>query len=190
MGPARPDPRRSWAGPFGGAGYQYLHVPAHHPEDRVESDDDLAFYRVRPRVEPGDLLWVREAWGRVDPEQCSVEYREIPRKDDCPACVCYRADGDFEWTTESGNEYNSKGQLRSYWKPSIHMPRWASRLTLEVVRVRAERLQAISGGDGKAEGFESCADFIDQSTWCRQHWDANPWVWVVEFKPAEVIPCR
>jgi hypothetical protein len=75
--------------------------------------------------QPGDLLWVREAFGtRADCPSSMVLYQR--RMDLC----AYRADspGDDEWC----------------WKPSIHMPRWASRLSLELTDVRVERLQDIS----------------------------------------------
>lgn len=90
------------------------------------------------------------------------------------------------------------------WRPSIHMPRWASRITLDVVDVRVERLQDISEEDAKAEGCEEItpgfyrnylstdgATFYSaamsfQSLWESingpDSWDANPWVWVVTFK--------
>jgi hypothetical protein len=81
----------------------------------------------------------------------------------------------------------------SQWKPSIHMPRWASRITLEVVSVRVERLQDISRVDAIAEG---CCDpdsstpklafeMLWQSINGPGSWEANPWVWVVEFKRIE-----
>lgn len=78
------------------------------------------------------------------------------------------------------------------WRPSIHMPRWASRITLEVVGVRVERLQDISEEDAKAEGCALSADWkafgvvAFQQLWESINgpgsWDANPWVWVVEFR--------
>ena len=79
------------------------------------------------------------------------------------------------------------------WKPSIYMPRTASRITLEVVAVRVERLQEISEADAIAEGIGhsdvDAAVASYASLWDRINgpgsWDANPWVWVVEFRKVE-----
>src|SRR5690606_32135130 len=87
------------------------------------------------------------------------------------------------------------------WRPSIHMPRWASRIDLEVTGIRVERLQEITPGDAHAEGIEAdtrdcrveClprmlvdrfADLWDKINGKREgaSWEANPWVWVVEFR--------
>lgn len=84
------------------------------------------------------------------------------------------------------------------WHPSIHMPRWASRITLEVTGVRVERLCGISESDSIAEGVNPEYDAEDEGEdyrvsyrvgfvelWWRingrESWDANPWVWVIEF---------
>lgn len=118
---------------------------------------------------PGDHLWVREAWARrrgIDgPTPKSLHYLK------------YRADGvDLEM------------QFHPYttWIPSIHMPRWASRLTLGIVRVRVERLKDLTMGDARAEGFMGVGEFADY--WDDLNgkrglgWEANQWVWVIEFK--------
>lgn len=132
-----------------------------------------------PYGQPGDRLWVRETfWPRPDRtrEQMRNGADTWPR-------VIYDMEGpDVE-------------ELRSWgWKktPSIHMPRWASRLSLEVTGVRVERLQAITAEGVEAEGWRSStpealvpgfAEFWDSLNASRGFgWDANPWVWVVEFQ--------
>jgi hypothetical protein len=104
-------------------------------------DDDIAIElavgSIVPRHSVGDRMWVRESW--------SGPYRmgDIPPRDWAPGLpIWYWADGnpeDGEWTRP---------------KPSIHMPRWASRITLEVTGVKVERLQDISEGDARAEGAD------------------------------------
>jgi hypothetical protein len=84
------------------------------------------------------------------------------------------------------------------WTPSIHMPRWASRLTLEITGVRVERLRDLNEEDAKSEGitppsggvlpgWEYRINFRDlwMSIYGADNWEANPWVWVIEFK---VVP--
>lgn len=139
--------------------------------------DTLDFdLRALPQHGPvGRRLWVRETW-------CNIAG---PMPDDAPRAdgVCYRAD-------------NPGGDIR--WTPAIHMPRWASRITLEVTGIRCERLQDITLGDVVAEGLAtSIYDFkpaqkgIDayRDLWESINgpgsWDANPWVWVYEFKRIE-----
>lgn len=129
---------------------------------------------------PGDLLWAREAWAHNPDVPAAV-----------PTAVCYRAD--------PGHEYDG---LR--WHPSIHMPRWASRLTLEVTAVRVERLQDISEDDARAEGIvpqtasnghvtyhvpglvrgQTAARafrLLWDSIYGSASWDANPWVTATSF---------
>lgn len=140
-----------------------------------------------PHGTVGDRLWVREAWGLWDtlpndgPERARIFYRST--------------DSDL---------HECRHQL---WRPSIHMPRWASRITLEITGVRVERLQEISDADCRAEGcchrswnvtdwkhpHHECDWSIERgnfaSLWSSingpESWSANPWVWVIEFKRLE-----
>ncbi|MCU2432532.1 hypothetical protein [Enterobacter kobei] len=120
----------------------------------------------------GDRIWVRETF-------CAVPDHEEPAG--CSALL-YAADGNGPY---------------GKWTPSIHMPRWASRLMLEITGVRVERLQAITLGDICKEigcglydfrpatyGFQVWED-LWKSIYGEENWQANPWVWVIEFK---VVP--
>lgn len=105
--------------------------------------------------------------------------------------VIYSADGAFTWGDDDGCIDG-----RSCWKPSIHMPRWASRITLEITDVRVERLKDAGDTEFKAEGYplerELTGGSMDPFCWFRNLWDSvsptnfkyedNPWVWVIEFK--------
>lgn len=141
-----------------------------HNEDYPE--EGSLFYHC-PYGTPGDRLWVRETFHTVD-----------------GASAFYRAD----------YEHNPKGDKEHgiVWTPSIHMPRWASRITLKVTDVRVERLQDISEKDAWAEGCEGFDDDVSggKSGYCeyaelweaingKGSWEANPWVWVVEFREVE-----
>jgi hypothetical protein len=160
-----------------------------------------------PYGKPGDRLWVREAWavhkyydGRPGngcgpiPEGITVECREAPDAVTVLPGHMHRRIG------------NKPPDERGKWRPSIFMPRWASRITLEIVSVRVERLQEISFSDIRAEGkscpepehdFDSgfCASECDalRNVWATGWdtingkrkgcaWSDNPWVWVIEFK--------
>lgn len=132
---------------------------------------------------PRDRLWVREAHRLVDHCDC-------PEACHTPAHVYYEADC-------SGYDRVDTNRLR----PSIHMPRWASRITLEVTGVRVERLQEILEADAIREGVlpvdmkewlkpADCHSLFPHQLAFRRLWDringpgsweANPWVWVVEF---------
>lgn len=132
---------------------------------------------TNPYGQPGDRLWVREAWNwcyaaAKDASGKGAEDREL---------IDYAADG-------HPSVFGFK------WRPSIHMPRWASCILLEVTAVRVERLQDIAPPDCAAEGiFSSDIVMTDElylhgyrSLWESINgpgsWAANPWVWVVEFK--------
>lgn len=97
-----------------------------------------------PYGQPGDRLWVRETF--MGP--LIEDVGDYPDGYWSPEFCEYRADGgaEPEWVDVDGETHQG-------WKPSIHMPRWASRITLEITAIRVERLQDISEGDAKAEGF-------------------------------------
>nr|EKX4032403.1 hypothetical protein [Enterobacter cloacae] len=129
----------------------------------------------------GDRIWVRETWAEAGagapdlklyranyPEHVPTHYENVPPDD----------------------------EIR--WTPSIHMPRWASRLTLEITGVRVERLASVSDEDAGKEGYPAnpapYGGTMDKWLWFRGLWDSiypdqsfrhNPWVWVIEFK---VVP--
>lgn len=150
-------------------------------------DDGMEHPYTCPYGQPGDRLWVRETWRTV------AESDAIPPRDLTPAHrIWYEADEPHQ---------RGFGKLR----PSMFMPRWASRILLEVTAVRVERLQDISKADAEAEGIErdgsawrhytrpcrfACTDprMSYQTLWelinGAGSWDANPFVWVVEFKRA------
>lgn len=135
----------------------------------------------------GDRLYVRETWQHSN-------YPLGPLDKDC--VIFYRADY-FDDPHGMDGEKSPEGKYRD-WKPSIHMPRWASRTLLEITGVRIERLQDISeadciaegsaGGHGSIPGYNYSATPSEhyQHIWETINgpgsWDANPWVWVVEFK--------
>ena len=146
---------------------------------------------------PGDRLWCRETFAIVPRTAYarSEGVQQMLRPDDDHDAAIYRAGWD-----------RSNGGFR--WRPSIHMPRWASRILLEIVSVRVERLQDISEDDARAEGIAYSERFEGYCTGEAEHfnshdprqsyfslWEAingagsvaaNPWVWVVEFKRIDV----
>lgn len=134
-----------------------------------------------PYGQPGDRLWVRETFG--------IKIRNIGGSSG--EFYTYRAtDPDAGYCSIS-----SGGEIPIKWKPSIHMPRWASRITLKIVSVHVERLRDISEEDAKAEGVTPSGVGLDldhlkyragfQTLWESingpESWDTNPWVWVIEF---------
>jgi len=141
-----------------------------------------------PYGQPGDRLWVRETWQ-------SVPYG--PHRD-WPGCPDTRPHGVCESNRATVVIWRADGEMPGpeIWRPSIFMPRWASRLTLEIAGVRVERLQAISEDDAWAEGFPDPEgrnrEYADRARYWfktlwgeingKESWDANPWVWVIEFR--------
>lgn len=118
---------------------------------------------VKPPCQPGDILYVRETWREHSPG--------------FPQLFIYKADYSF---------------CDVKWKPSIHMPKEAARIWLKVINISPERLHDIDDNGVKAEGFEIGCYFDDiwnstikTADISRYGWNANPWVWVIEFERCE-----
>ncbi|SOQ00005.1 hypothetical protein CFBP4215_02860 [Pseudomonas syringae pv. syringae] len=137
-----------------------------------------------PYGQPGDRLWVREAW-QDDAQVNAIAPRELSHGEP----IQYPADGA---SRQNGCSMITPGKTR----PSIHMPRRVSRILLEINDVRVERLQDISEGQAEGVNFLRSAPDLDETLTAAQlfdclwsainsadSWNANPWVWVVEFKP-------
>ncbi|EAW6027549.1 hypothetical protein H0Q26_004372 [Salmonella enterica] len=188
-----------------GAGFQW------YGADGVSSVFNCPFGIV------GDRIWVRETWAILGNEDgCSVDWNDnLCRGDEKNAARIYRASceqkpGDYglwsipddaDWKPHTVNEKFDGG-----WRPSIHMPRWASRILLEITNVRVERLNDISECDAGAEGVPPAGSLLPdypetfltpkgdfamakvafqrlwESIYGEESWNANPWVWVIEFK--------
>ncbi len=161
-----------------------------------------------PYGKPGDRLWVRENWYYYDKYESRnfCETRKIPYSPDgvMPGAEGFHLRRIRYEATEGNPDPVSPWRIR----PSIHMPRWASRITLEITGLRVERLNDISEADAVAEGVrymgegEGYEDYcLGPGTWCTSAkasfaslWvsingsdslSANPWVWVLEFKRLE-----
>lgn len=149
---------------------------------------------ICPYGQPGDRLWVRERWA------ADMSFDDLP-----PRMLAPRGMPIY---------YHATAQCMDYkWRQSIHMPRWASRITLEITDVREERVQNITSDGAIAEGayeVRKVGDDIAHATWTMDgldwrydtpreafaatwdslyaarglSWDVNPWVWVVTFKRA------
>ncbi len=142
--------------------------------------------------QPTERLWVRETW---------APHPKHPR-----CRVAYRADM-MTYGLDNGQASKSEDSLGAIlpspiwpekpwgknWRPSIHMPRWASRLTLEIIRVEVEPIQDITFDDALAEGIQVDDGQLRKTPNFRQLWDSihlhygygwsqNPWVWVIHFK--------
>ncbi|VVN88595.1 hypothetical protein PS718_01698 [Pseudomonas fluorescens] len=147
-----------------------------------------------PFGKPGERLWVRETWYCDHSEVMRGPYLKPDDLDVSEA----RDDGTLVYAADGLTPYEADQPV---WKPSIHMPRWACRILLEITDVRVERLQDITYEQAVAEGVhrgplrEWCAS--DEGGACHKYpvpafrdlwqsvggdWDANPWLWVVEFK--------
>jgi len=167
-----------------------LNSPYHKEHPEVE-DKQIISKLCMPPYQIGDILYVRETW-----------YKGLER-------YMYRADySDTEKFYRDGKEIEMK------WHPSLHMPKDAARIFLRVTNVRVERLQEITEDEAVKEGIyqsnckecnapfgcDACPDegyneidgfadlwnsTIKKSDLDRYGWDANPWVWVIEFERCE-----
>ena len=169
----------SWNGALYGAG-----------SDDRETNRNFAHIKC-PHGTPGDRIWVRETWAEAGAG--------------APDLKLYRANYPAHVPTHYENVPPAE-DVR--WTPSIHMPRWASRILLEITDVRVERLNDISEEDARAEGIIDggclncgepepcgCANpepdatdafaYLWQSIYGQENWNANPWVWVIEFNRIE-----
>lgn len=170
--------------------------------DPEDDEDRAAAVKQCPYGKPGDRLWVREAFRSFSQRHIKDHDATYPLHQHYahyPDCITiYRSDGS---ELPEGHKQHGIG-----WAPSIHMHRYESRIMLEVVSVRVERLQDITTGDVVAEGVMTpeevaqgaakygdkakgtytnrpWADLWDSINAKRGHsWQSNPWVWVVEFK--------
>lgn len=162
-----------------------------------------------PFGKSGDRIWVRETFsciGNEDGHPVDADGNLCNRED--AQCI-YRASAIQKpnnyglWTSPDGFDFDGA------WTPSIHMPRWASRITLEITRVRVERLNSISEEDAQADGVQPAGELLPdypdtyltpagdfatakvafqclwESIYGDDSWQANPWVWVIEFKRIE-----
>lgn len=150
----------------------------------------------------GDRLWVRETWQAI--HDSVDEFGHVEERTYAPSIP---KEKDRYWHTVYAEHFSdeSRGDRGFPWRPAIHMPRWASRITLEITSVRVERLNDISQEDAQAEGIidggclncgepEPCGcvnpqpdatdafAYLWQSIYGQENWDANPWVWVIEFR--------
>lgn len=170
-----------------------------HPGTEVYGAHGETWHQGSPHGQPGDRLWVRETW------------RAFERPEDGADGVLFAADGSFreiDNTLEASEQWAaaySNGKHLDHWRPSIFMPRWASRLNLEITGVRVERLQDISESDAAAEGADEAFGrhpdqwsnhgtpegvgmsrklgfrLLWETTYGAECWNQNPWVWAVEF---------
>lgn len=171
-------------------------------ESGQQHENSQSYYREWcPFGAVGDRLWVRETF-RVHSRATDV------------ATLVYKASEQQSWTQQTHRvpiAMCNKPAVVDKWTPSIHMPRWASRITLEITGVRVERLNNISEQDAASEGVGSAVWFaakgVPEEQWTslgehgayrashinsfaslwesiygEESWQANPWVWVIEFK--------
>ena len=148
--------------------------------------DSKADSVYQPPYQPGDILYVRETWQFFPCFDCvksMCDSTPLTYEDSdsvTEGCWIYKAD------------YIESDQKRVCWRPSIHMPKEAARIFLRVKDVRVERLQEITEDGKTAEGmhagwqhynfYELWDSTIKPADRASYGWEANPWVWVIEFE--------
>ncbi|HCQ8924142.1 hypothetical protein RAF29_21225 [Klebsiella pneumoniae] len=170
-----------------------------------DAEHAFDFWHPCPFGSVGDRIWVRETF---QGPLFDFDLMDSYCKDSTPFeksefCV-YKADGG-----PAPEFYDADDELHCCWRPSIHMPRWASRILLEITDVRVERLNAISEEDATAEGVPPAGSLLPdypgtfltpkgdfatakvafqrlwESIYGEESWKANSWVWVISFKRVE-----
>ena len=173
------------------------------------SQSDARGLKMRSKVfgcpygEVGDRIWVRETYqGPLFDYEHMESYLEDSSKFEKAQFCVYKADG-----KPAPEFFDADDNLHYCWRPSIHMPRWASRILLEITDVRVERLNCITEESAQAEGVAKLREgfwkhyqpgwtqhqlsargsFVAlwKSIYGEESWQANPWVWVIEFKSIE-----
>lgn len=143
-----------------------------YPEDVPELIRECCPYGV-----PGDRIWVRETWAEAGASAPDLKLHRANYPEHVPSIY---------------ENVPPAEEIR--WTPSIHMPRTASRILLEITDVRVERLRSMSQDDARAEGVIAASGPMEAGLAFRELWDsiygeeswkANPWVWVIEFKRVE-----
>lgn len=169
-----------------------------------QSNGDRPLLQHCPYGHRGDRLWVREAFRLLDvfDADSPIAVGELCLNAGYPkpwAPIQYEADGSRDNWMHVGTPPHDDGPPEAgKLRPGIHMPRWAGRILLEIVSVRVERLQDISEADAMAEGVDPYLLPVHPARERMRHvdgfsalwesingpssWNANPWVWVVEFK--------
>lgn len=144
-------------------------------------DNYPCFHMLSPYGKIGDKLWVREKHQFTTGDMAPTLEEELLKRLKKPDVMYYASD-------------NPRYRDKDKWRPSIHMPRWASRITLEITDVKVERVRDISNEDAIREGWKQRKNVLpDPYMWFSELWDSinrkrgygwvnNPWIWVIEFK--------
>ncbi|HGY5198447.1 TPA: hypothetical protein ACNV6G_003341 [Raoultella ornithinolytica] len=182
-----------------------------------DAENVCDYWHPCPFGNVGDRLWVRETFACLGNEDgCAIDWNDNLVKDGGPESAriyrasCEQKPGNYGLWSIPDNAFwkphTEDMQYEGAWVPSIHMPRWASRILLEITDVRVERLNSISEEDATAEGVQPAGSLLPdypgtfltpkgdfamakvafqrlwESIYGEENWEANSWVWVIEFK--------